>query len=221
MSDQNVDMTDESNPSDQDGTQNDSFKINMISVKSVSGGMNIIDRKQVTVRLKTYDQKDLSRDIGCKVKIQKLTDGDIQLWKPLPAPLEDTSLSAPVMTNEDSSSPIASPKNTNIRRNPSRHAKYSVDYVKCQNDTSDTGLSADEDEDFNLYETQPKLNRLKEPSEQRIHTQQQMAIRKAALTLLKLRNSLGGGNGMADKDLLDIAEGNTNSKEINYELEYE
>ena len=35
-------------------------KINMISVKSGSEGMDIIDRKQVTVRRKIYDQRDLS-----------------------------------------------------------------------------------------------------------------------------------------------------------------
>ena len=139
----------------------------------------------------------------------------------MPVPLEDVPLSVPTKLNEDSCSSIASLDKPNIRRNPSRRAKYSVDHVKCQNNTSDTGTSNNEDEDYKLHESQPKLNRLKEPSEQRIHSQQQMAIRKAALALLKLRNSWGGGIGMADQNLREMAGVNTNTNEINYELEYE
>ena len=217
-SDQNVDITDESEVSTQDRTQDGTFKINMISVKSGAEGMNITGRKQVTVRRKNYDQKDLSRDIGCKVKVRKLTKDDINLWKPLPTPLEDVTATAKI--NDDTCSSASSLDKPDIRRNPSRRAKYSVDYVKCQNDTSDTGTSDNDDEDYKLHDTQPQLNRMKEPSEQRIHSQQQIAIRKAAFALLKLRNSRGGGVGMADRDLQEMAGVNTNTEEINYELEY-
>ena len=218
LNDQNVDITEESEIQNEDITHDGSFKINMISVKSGADGMNIIGRKQVTVRRKNYDQRDLSRDIGCKVKVRKLTDDDINLWKPLPTPLEDVTSTAKI--NDDTCSSASPLNKPNIRRNPSRLAKYSVDYVKCQNDTSDTGTSDNDDEDYKLHNTQPQLNRMKEPSEQRIHSQQQIAIRKAALALLKLRNSRGGGVGMADRDLQEMAGVSTNTEEINYELEY-
>ena len=218
LSGQNVDITDESEVSTQDSTQDGTFKINMISVKGDAEGMNITGRKQVTVRRRNYDQKDLSRDIGCKVKVRKLTKDDINLWKPLPTPLEDVTATAKI--NDDTSSSASSLDKPDIRRNPSRRAKYSVDYVKCQNDTSDTGTSDNDDEDYKLHDTQPQLNRMKEPSEQRIYSQQQIAIRKAAFALLKLRNSCGGGAGMADRDLQEMAGVNTNTEEINYELEY-
>ena len=218
LSDQNMDITEESEISDQDGIHDESFKINMISVKSGTEGMNIIGRKQVTVRRKIYDQKDLSRDIGCKVKVRKLTDDDINLWRPLPTPLEVVTSTAKI--NDDTCSSASSLDKPNIRRNPSRRAKYSVDYIKCQNDTSDTGTSDNDDEDYKLHDSQPQLNRMKEPSEQHIHSQQQIAIRKAALALLKLKNSRGGGVSMADRDLQEMAGVNTNTEEINYELEY-
>ena len=71
------------------------FKINMISVKSNENGMDIVNSDKVTECCKFYDQHSLARDIGCKVKIRKLTKEDIQLWKPLPVPLENVTLLEP------------------------------------------------------------------------------------------------------------------------------
>ena len=66
LSDQNVDITEESEIPNQDITHDGSFKINMISVKSGAKGMNIIGRKQVTVRRKNYDQRTCQETLAVK-----------------------------------------------------------------------------------------------------------------------------------------------------------
>ena len=81
--------------------------------------------------------------------MRKLTDDDINLWKPLLTPLEDVTSTAKI--NDDTCSSASPLNKPNIRRNPSRLAKYSVDYVKSQNDTSDTGTSDNDDEDYKLH----------------------------------------------------------------------
>ena len=41
------------------------------------------------------------------------------------------------------------------------------------------------------------------------------------MALLKPRNSRSGGDGLVDKDLQDMAQGNLKPKEVDCELEYE
>ena len=107
-------------------------------------------------------------------------------------------------------------KANNVRRNPKRKAKDSIDYILCQNNNSDS--AEDNTEEFKLLELPKPLRNLRNPSKGRVKAQEQIAMKKAALALLSLRKAHGGGVGMVDKDLMEICNETTEKSQMNMKL---
>ena len=187
-------------------------QISIISVAPGDDGVQVNKTERVSVA-QTYDKEALIKDINCCVKLRRLKKQDIALWKPMPEPL--SSELTTIQQNK--------PKVNNIRRNPKRKAKDSIDYILCQ--TNDSDSSEDTMDEFKLLEPPKPLKNLRNPSKDRVKAQEQIAMKKAALALLALRKAHGGGVGMADKDLIEIcnetSNTKTNTKLDEYEREYE
>ena len=115
------------------------IQINIISVVPGDDGVQIKKTEKVSVE-QTYDKEALIKDINCCVKLRRLKKQDIALWKPMPKPLN-----AEINTVQPS-------KANNIRRNPKRKAKDSIDYMLCQNDNSDS--EEDNTEEFKFWSHQ-------------------------------------------------------------------
>ena len=178
------------------------LSINVITVKGDTTGIAVVDKSILTVKKVVLDVPDLKRDLNCVVRMKRLTEDDLNLWKSMPEPLENKS----------------------CRRNPSRRARDSVDYVACQKETESEDELSDHNTD-KLFEPVNKRAKtenigLREPSKSRIEAQQLIAMKKAALALLKLRNSSGGGTNSADKDLQDLSQSGTRQR-TDYALEYD
>ena len=187
---------------------NKKIQINIISVVPGDDGVQINKTEKVSVE-QTYDKEALINDINCCVKLRRLKKQDIALWKPMPKPLNaETNTVQPSKVN-------------NIRRTPKRKAKDSIDYILCQNDDDSNNSEDDNIEEFKLLEPPKPLRNLRNPSKDRVKAQEQIAMKKAALALLSLRNAHGGGVGMVDKDLMDICDGTMGKKLDEYEKEYE
>ena len=221
-----IETDDEENSDDNKSTNSDNqdpdqtramLSINVLTVKGDTTGIAVVDKSVLTVKKVVLDVPDLKRDLNCVVRMKRLTE-DLNLWKPMPEPLESDLDVSEVSTDS------MLVQNKSCRRNPSRRARDSVDYVACQNETE----SDDELSDHNTDELFEPVNKraktenigLREPSKSRIEAQQLIAMKKAALALLKLRNSSGGGTNSADKDLQDLSESGTKQR-MDYALEYD
>ena len=165
----------------------------------------MVDNSRLTVKKVELDVPDLKRNLNCVVRMKRLSDDDINLWKPMPKPLAESDY--------EESSDSTDVNNTNCRRNPSRRVRDSVGYVRCQlsNEETDNDEGQSDHNSDDLFEPARKKTKtgiisLREPSKSRLEAQQQIAMKKAALVLLKLRNSSGGGVNTADKDLQDLSQ---------------
>ena len=186
-------------------------QISIVSVAPGDDGVEVTKTEKVSVA-QTYDKEALIKDINCRVKVRRLKKQDLALWKPMPEPLK----TEPNTIQQNKS--ICN----NIRRNPKRKAKDSIDYILCQ--TNNTDSSEDSTDEFKLSEPPKPLKNLRNPSKDRVKAQEQIAMKKAALALLALRKAHGGGVGLADEDLLEIcnetSRAKTNTKLDEYEREY-
>ena len=176
----------------------------------------VVDNSVLTVKKVELDVPDLNRNLNCVVRVKQLSEDDLKLWKPMPKSL--------AVSEPEDSCDSAEKNNTHHRRNPLHRAKDRVDYVGClpPSDEADSDGEQSEpslDDSFEPVNKRPKAQiiSLREPSKSRLEAQQQIAMRKAALALLKLRNSSGGGGGIADNDLSQTGI----TQKTDYALEYE
>ena len=170
----NSDDNKSSSIDDQDTDQTrEMFNINVITVKGDTAGIAVVDKSVLTIKKVALDVPDLKRDLNCVVRMKRLTEEDLTLWKPMPEPLESD------LDTSDASNDSRISQNKNCRRNPSRRVRDSVDYVACQNETeSDNELSDhNTDELFEPVNKRAKTEHagLREPSKSRIAAQQLIA----------------------------------------------
>ena len=145
-------------------------QISIVSVAPGDDGVEVTKTEKVSVA-QTYDKEALIKDINCRVKLRRLKKQDLALWKPMPEPLK-TELNT-IQQNK--------PTVKNIRRNPKRKAKDSIDYILCQTNNSDS--SEDTTDEFKLSEPPKPLKNLRNPSKDRVKAQEQIAMKKAALAM--------------------------------------